>query len=47
MNKLAAADKHKPRGKYTILTTIAQRYTTNVGYPGFANAAVGDIFNQS
>lgn len=47
MNKMAAADTHKPRGKYTILTTIAQRYTTNVGYPGFANAAVGDIFNQS
>ena len=46
MNKLAAADTHKPRGKYTILTTIAQKYTTNVGYPGYANAAVGDIFNQ-
>jgi multiple sugar transport system substrate-binding protein len=46
MNKLAAADTHKPRGKYTVLTTIAQKYTTNVGYPGFANAAVGDIFNQ-
>ena len=47
MNKLAAADKHKPLGKYTVLTTIAQKYTTNVGYPGFANAAIGDIFNQS
>jgi multiple sugar transport system substrate-binding protein len=47
MNRLAAADSHRPRGKYTILTTIARRYTTNVGYPGFANAAVGDIFNQS
>jgi multiple sugar transport system substrate-binding protein len=46
MNKLAAADKHKPLGKYTILTTIAEKYTTNVGYPGYANAAVGDIFNQ-
>jgi multiple sugar transport system substrate-binding protein len=46
MNKLAAADKHKPLGKYTVLTTIARKYTTNVGYPGFANAAVGDIFNQ-
>ena len=46
MNKLAAADKHKPLGKYTILTTIAQKYTTNVGYPGYANAAIGDIFNQ-
>jgi multiple sugar transport system substrate-binding protein len=47
MNQMAARDSHKPRGKYTILTTIARRYTTNVGYPGFANAAVGDIFNQS
>jgi multiple sugar transport system substrate-binding protein len=46
MNKLAAADKHKPLGKYTILTSIARKYTTNVGYPGFANAAVGDIWNQ-
>jgi hypothetical protein len=46
MNKLAAADTHKPRGKYTILTTIARRYTTNVGYPGVANAAISDIFNQ-
>jgi multiple sugar transport system substrate-binding protein len=47
IHKLAAADKHKPLGKYTVLTTIAEKYTTNVGYPGFANAAVGDIFNQS
>jgi multiple sugar transport system substrate-binding protein len=47
IHRLAAADKHKPLGKYTILTTLAQKYTTNVGYPGFANAAVGDIFNQS
>jgi multiple sugar transport system substrate-binding protein len=44
--KYAAADKHKPLGKYTILTTIAEKYTTNIGYPGFANAMVGDIFNQ-
>ena len=47
LNKLAAADKHKPLGKYTILTTIARKYTTNVGYPGYANAAIGDIFGQS
>src|SRR5919204_123652 len=46
IHKLAAADKHKPLGKYTILTTIAEKYTTNVGYPGFANAAAGDILNQ-
>jgi len=46
IHKIAAADKHKPLGKYTILTTIAEKYTTNVGYPGYANAAIGDIFNQ-
>ncbi len=46
INKLAAADAHKPRGKYTVLTTIARRYTTNVGYPGFANAAIGEIFDR-
>jgi multiple sugar transport system substrate-binding protein len=44
--KATAADKHKPLGKYTVLAAIAQKYTTNIGYPGFANAAVGDIFNQ-
>lgn len=46
IHKLAAADKNKPVGKYTVLTTIAEKYTTNIGYPGFGNAAVGDIFNQ-
>lgn len=45
MKKMAAADTHKPRGKYTILTTIAERYTTNAGHPGFSNAAVGEIFD--
>ncbi len=40
-----AQDTHKPRGKYTILTTIAEKYTTNVGHPGFANAAIDEIFN--
>jgi hypothetical protein len=24
-------DKHKPRGKYGVLTTIAKKYTRNVG----------------
>jgi len=47
MRKLTAADNHKPSGKYTVLTTIAEKYTTNIGYPGFGNAAIGDIFNQS
>jgi multiple sugar transport system substrate-binding protein len=45
--KLTAADKHKPLGKYTILNTIAARYTTNVGHPGFANAGIDEIFNKS
>jgi len=46
IRKLAAQDTHKPRGKYTILTTIAEKYTTNVGHPGFSNAAIDEIFNR-
>jgi multiple sugar transport system substrate-binding protein len=45
IKKLTAADTHKPKGKYTVLNTIAARYTTNVGHPGFANAAIDEIFN--
>jgi multiple sugar transport system substrate-binding protein len=44
IRKFAAADKHKPLGKYTILTTIAQKYTNNIGYPGTTNAAIDEIF---
>jgi len=40
----AKADTHKPRGKYTILNTIAEKYTHNVGYPGSSNAAINEIF---
>jgi multiple sugar transport system substrate-binding protein len=29
IRRLTAQDTHKPRGKYTILTTIAEKYTTN------------------
>jgi multiple sugar transport system substrate-binding protein len=47
MRRLAAADAHKPRGKYSILTTIAEKYTTNVGYPGYSNAAIDEIFSTS
>jgi multiple sugar transport system substrate-binding protein len=46
IRKMASQDKHKPLGKYSILTTIAQKYTTNVGYPGFSNAAIDEIFNR-
>jgi multiple sugar transport system substrate-binding protein len=42
-----AQDKHKPLGKYTILGTIAQKYTHNVGWPGFSNAAIDEIFTTS
>jgi multiple sugar transport system substrate-binding protein len=40
----AKSDAHKPRGKYTVLTTIAKKYTHNVGYPGTSNAAINEIF---
>jgi multiple sugar transport system substrate-binding protein len=45
IRKVAAADPHKPRGKYTVLTTIAEKYTHNIGYPGTTNAAVDEIFS--
>jgi multiple sugar transport system substrate-binding protein len=46
MRRMAAQDKHRPLGKYTILTTIAEKYTTNVGHPGFSNAAIDEVFNK-
>jgi multiple sugar transport system substrate-binding protein len=45
IRKVAAADTHPPKGKYTILTTIAERYTHNIGYPGTTNAAVDEVFS--
>jgi multiple sugar transport system substrate-binding protein len=47
IGKYLAQDTHKPHGKYTVLGRIAQRYTANLGYPGYANAAVSEIFNTS
>ena len=44
--KAAAADKHRPHGKYSILTTVAAKYTRNVGYPGYANAAVDEVLSS-
>ena len=44
--RAAAADKNPPRGKYSILTTIASKYTRNIGYPGYANAAVDEVLNR-
>jgi multiple sugar transport system substrate-binding protein len=40
-----ARDTNTPTGKYKILGTISNKYTFNVGYPGFANAAIGEIFD--
>ena len=45
IRRMAAGDAHKPRGKYTILTTIAEKHTANVGYPGHSNAVIDEIFN--
>jgi multiple sugar transport system substrate-binding protein len=47
IRKVAAADTHKPHGKYTVLTTIAEKYTHNIGYPGTVNAAVDEILTTS
>jgi len=47
IRKAVAQDKHKPVGKYGVLTTIAQKYTTNPGHPGYANAAFGEMFAKS
>jgi len=41
--KQLAADPHK--GKYKPLDLIARKYTVNIGYPGFSNAAIDEIFN--
>ena len=46
IRKTAAADTHKPRGKYTVLTTIAEKYTHNIGYPGTYNAAMDEVFTK-
>ncbi|HZO49902.1 MAG TPA: extracellular solute-binding protein [Gaiellaceae bacterium] len=46
IRKAAAQDKHRPLGKYTILTTIAQKYTHNIGYPGTTNAAMDQVFSS-
>lgn len=46
IRKAVATDKHRPLGKYGVLTTIAQKYTTNPGHPGYANAAFGEAFNK-
>jgi multiple sugar transport system substrate-binding protein len=36
--------KGKPKGKYSVLAD-AQQWATNVGYPGYANAAIDEIYS--
>lgn len=44
LEKLLADDPHPPLGKYKVLGD-ATKWATNVGYPGYANAAIDEIFN--
>ena len=46
IRKTAAADPHKPHGKYTVLTTIAEKFTHNIGFPGTYNAAMDEVFTK-
>jgi multiple sugar transport system substrate-binding protein len=42
----AAADPNPPRGKYSILTTVAAKYTRQAGYPGYTNPAITETLNR-
>jgi multiple sugar transport system substrate-binding protein len=42
----AAADPNPPRGKYSILTTIAAKYTRQPGYPGYSNPAIIETLDR-
>jgi multiple sugar transport system substrate-binding protein len=39
-------DTAAPRGKYVVLDRINRRHTFNVGYPGYSNAAIDEVFNK-
>jgi multiple sugar transport system substrate-binding protein len=43
LQQLLANDPHKPAGKYKVLGDALQ-WAVNVGYPGYANAAIDEIF---
>jgi multiple sugar transport system substrate-binding protein len=42
----AAADSHLPRGKYSILTTIATKQTRSAGYPGTTHPGVAEVLER-
>jgi multiple sugar transport system substrate-binding protein len=33
-------------GRYNILDSISKKWTTNVGHPGYSNAAIDEVFNK-
>jgi len=43
LQQMLADDSHKPPGKYKVLGDVLS-WATNVGYPGYANAAIDEIF---
>jgi len=43
LTQMLADDPHKPAGKYNVLGDVLS-WATNVGYPGYANAAIDEIF---
>jgi multiple sugar transport system substrate-binding protein len=45
IRKLSGQDPHKPKGKYTVLTTIAEKYTTNPGFPGNTTPVMDEVYN--
>ena len=46
LQRLIANDpKATPTNKYAIFAE-AEKWTVNVGYPGYANAAIDEIFNE-
>ena len=42
----AKKDTRLPKGKYSILTTIAAKHTRNAGHPGHFNAAVQEVLDS-
>jgi multiple sugar transport system substrate-binding protein len=34
------------RGRYSVLDDISKKYTFNVGYPGYSNAAIDEVFSK-
>jgi multiple sugar transport system substrate-binding protein len=44
--RAAAAETRPPKGKYSILTTVASQHTRNAGHPGPTNAAVQEVLDR-